>query len=192
MKKILIINGNPALQRESFSEALCNAYGEAARQAGHEVRTLKIATLDFDPILHEGYHGGQAAEAHIVAARDFVRWAEHAVIVYPLWQFGVPALLKGFCERVFVPDFAYSVTAGNPLQAALLKGRSVRLVQTMGMPAFLYATVFGGHGCKAFRSLFRFCGFRPVRATLLGMVEGPDRVRRGHLARIRALGAAGL
>jgi len=192
VKRILIINGNPALQRESFSEALCNAYGEAARQAGHEVRTLKVATLDFDPILHEGYHGNQPAEAHIAAAQDFVRWAEHLVIVYPMWQFGVPALLKGFCERVFAPGFAYSMTAGNPLDAALLKGRSVRLIQTMGMPAFLYATVFGGHGCKAFKSLFSFCGFRPVRATLLGMIESAPSTRQAHLARARTLGVAAL
>lgn len=192
MTNILIINGNPALQRESFSEALCNAYGEAARQAGHEVRTLKVAALDFDPILHEGYHGNQPLEPHIASAQDFVRWAEHVVIVYPMWQFGVPALLKGFCERVFTPGFAYSVTAKNPLEASLLKGRSVRLIQTMGMPAFLYVTMFGGHGCKAFKSLFAFCGLKPVRATLLGMIEGPDRTRQAHLATVRKLGTAAL
>lgn len=192
MKKILIVNGNPALQRESFSEALCNAYSDAARKAGHEVRTLKVAALDFDPILHEGYHGNQPSEPHIDAAQDFVRWAEHVVIVYPMWQFGVPALLKGFCERVFTPGFAYSVTAKNPLEAALLKGRSVRLIQTMGMPAVLYRVAFGAHGCKAFRSLFAFCGFGPVRTTLLGMIEAPDGTRQAHLSKVRKLGGAAL
>lgn len=190
MTRILIINGNPARQRESFSEALCNTYREAATGAGHEVRTLKIADLDFDPILHEGYHGHQPPEPHVKAAQDFVAWSEHLVFVYPMWQFGVPALLKGFCERVFAPGFAYSISAKNPLEAALLKGGSVRLIQTMGMPAALYTTVFGGHGAKAFRSLFSFCGFRPVRITLLGMVEGPEPIRKRHLSCVRKLGAA--
>lgn len=190
MTRILVINGNPARQRESFSEALANAYAEAATQAGHEVRTLQIATLDFDPILHEGYHGNQPAEPNVKAAQDFISWAEHVVVIYPMWQFGVPALLKGFCERTLTPGFAYSVTSKNPLQAALLKGRSVRLIQTMGMPAILYTAAFGGHGAKAFRSLFSFCGFGPVRTTLLGMIESGDHVRNKHLSRVRKLGAA--
>ncbi len=192
MTRLLVINGNPALQRESFSQALCTAYTEAAKRSGHEVRALQIAALDFDPILHEGYHGLQPLESHLVAAQEFITWAEHIVVIYPMWQFGVPALLKGFCERVLTPGFAYSTSAKNPLQASLLKGRSVRLVQTMGMPAFVFATIFGAHGCKAFKSLFSFCGFGPVRTTLLGMVEGSDAVRRRHLARLTKLGGAGL
>jgi putative NADPH-quinone reductase len=190
MTRILIVNGNPARQRESFSEALGNAYAEAAKEAGHEVRTLKIAALDFDPILHEGYHGHQPPEPHVKAAQDFISWAEHVVVVYPMWQFGVPALLKGFCERTLTPGFAYSVTGKNPLEAALLKGRSVRLIQTMGMPAIFYTAAFRAHGGKAFRSLFSFCGFAPVRTTFLGMIESGDGTRRKHLSRVRKLGAA--
>ena len=71
------------------------------------MRTLQIATLDFDPILHEGYHGNQPAEPNGKAAQDFISWAEHVVVIYPMWQFGVPALLKGFCERTLTPYFHY-------------------------------------------------------------------------------------
>ncbi|MBW8882941.1 MAG: NAD(P)H-dependent oxidoreductase, partial [Asticcacaulis sp.] len=149
MKRILIVNGNPARQRESFSEALAHAYREAAETAGHEVRMVKLADLNFDPILHEGYHGHQAPEPDLADVQQSILWAQHLVFVYPMWQFGIPALLKGFCERAFTPGFAYSVNTRNPLEAGLLKGHSVRLIQTTGMPETFYWLAFGAHGGRA-------------------------------------------
>jgi putative NADPH-quinone reductase len=190
-RRILIINGNPARQRRSFSEALAQAYHEGAISALHQVREVKLADLQFDPILHEGYHGHQFLEPHLTEVQDSIRWAEQIVFIYPMWQFGVPALVKGFCERVFTPGFAYELSAENPMNAALLKGKSVRLIQTMGMPGAFYSLVFRAHGGKAFQSLFRFCGFDPVRLTIMGMVEG-EKSREAHLSRCRALGARGI
>ncbi|MGN6424803.1 MAG: NAD(P)H-dependent oxidoreductase [Asticcacaulis sp.] len=187
-QRILIINGNPARERVSFSEALVDSYREGAESKGRNVEILHLARLSFDPILHEGYHGEQASEPDIVAARDLIAWAEHIVFIYPMWQFNIPALLKGFCERVLTPGFAYSLDAKNPLDAALLKGRSARIIQTMGMPGVLYDTLFGAHGGKAFQSLLKFTGLAPVRASYLGLVEGGDEGRRRHLARVHALG----
>ena len=190
-KRILILNGNPARQRRSFSEVLAQAYRDGAVAAGHEVRQIKLADLKFDPILHEGYHGHQQLEPHLAEVQDFIRWAEHLVFIYPMWQFGVPALVKGFCERVFTPGFAYEISAENPLNAALLKGRSIRLIQTMDMPGAFYAVVFRAHGGKAFQALFSFCGFKPVRLSIMGMVEGEDN-RNAHLAHARRLGKRGI
>jgi NAD(P)H dehydrogenase (quinone) len=190
-KRILIINGNPSRQRRSFSEALAEAYHQGATTAGHEIRQIKLADLDFDPILHEGYHGHQALEPHLADVQDFIRWADHLVLVYPMWQFSVPALVKGFCERVFTPGFAYELSAENPMNAALLKGKSIRLIQTMGMPGAFYSIVFRAHGGKAFQSLFKFCGFDPVRLSIMGMVEG-EANRHTHLAKASRLGAQGV
>ena len=190
-KRILIINGNPARQRRSFSEALAEAYQIGAISAGHDVRRVNLADLEFDPILHEGYHGHQALEPNLTEVQDFIRWTDHIVFIYPMWQFSVPALVKGFCERVFTPGFAYELSAENPMNAALLKGKSVRLIQTMGMPGAFYSVIFRAHGGKAFQSLFRFCGFEPVRLSIMGMVEG-EANRHAHLARASKLGAQGV
>lgn len=187
-KRILIIDGNPARERETFSAALAEAYRQGAADKGHETRLIRLAHLKFDPILHEGYHGHQEAEPDITAVQQDIMWADHLVLVYPMWQFNVPALLKGFCERVFTPGFAYQIGAANPLDAALLKGRSVRLIQTMGMPGAVYWLAFKAHGGKAFSTLFSFCGMKPVRLSVLGLVEGGDTTRQHHLARARNLG----
>jgi NAD(P)H dehydrogenase (quinone) len=191
-RRILILNGNPARERDTFSAALVEAYREGADATGHAVRVMRIAAMSFDPILHEGYHGQQDPEPDLVAVRNDILWADHVVFVYPMWQFNIPALLKGFCERVFTPGFAYAIDAKNPLDAALLKGRSVRLVQTMGMPGAVYWLAFRAHGGQAFRSLFGFCGFHPVRLSIMGMVEGGDEARRKHLDKARDLGRRGI
>lgn len=191
VRRILIINGNPARQRDSFSAVLCRTYEEAATAAGFAARVLRIAELEFDPILHEGYHGDQPPEPDIAKAREDILWASHIVVIYPMWQFNVPALLKGFCERTLTADFAYATNAKSPLKAALLKGRSVHLIQTMAMPAVAYGLMFGRHGAMAFRSLFGFCGFKPVRLTCLGMIEDAI-ARKNHLVRVRQMAAQGL
>ncbi|EGF89992.1 flavodoxin-like fold family protein [Asticcacaulis biprosthecium C19] len=190
-ERILIINGNPARNRRSFSEVLACAYNEGALSSGHEVRMVKLADLDFDPILHEGYHAVQVVEPDLADVQASIQWASHIVFVYPMWQFNVPALVKGFCERAFTPGFAYRTDAKNPLDAPLLKGRSVRLIQTMGMPGAVYWLAFRAHGGKAFKNLFGFCGFKPVRLSTLGLVEEGPETRQNHIAGVENLGRKG-
>jgi NAD(P)H dehydrogenase (quinone) len=190
-KRILIILGHPARERQSFCEVLARAYEKAAKEAGHEVQLLSIARLSFDPILHEGYQGNQSIEADIAGAQEKIRWAEHLVIVYPLWVHMVPALLKGFLERTFTLGFAYALKSRNPLDRGLLKGKSARLIQTMGMPSILYRFFFRAHGAKALKSVLGFCGIYPVDMTYFGTIEGGDRQRRNYIEKAQALGRAG-
>ena len=190
-KRILIINGNPATLRESFSAALCHAYEDGALDGGHAVRRVDLAQLAFDPILHEGLHGNQPLEPDLERAQADIRWAQHLVVIYPMWQFGVPALLKGFCERTLTPGFGYGLAGKNPLDIGLLKGRSARLIQTMGMPDAVYRLKCGAHGGKAFRSALDFCGVAPVRMNFFGRIESGDAVRRRYLAQVHQLGFGG-
>jgi NAD(P)H dehydrogenase (quinone) len=191
-KRILIILGHPAHERQSFCEALAAAYRDAAVQAGHDVTLIKIADLKFDPVLHEGYQGNQPPEPDIADAQEKVRRAEHLVIVYPMWEYMIPALLKGFFERTFTPGFAYALKSRNPRRNGLLGGKSVRLIQTTGMATIMYRLFFMAHGAKAFKDMLRFCGIAPVRITYFGMIEGSDRRRKRYLEKARALGRSGL
>ena len=121
-KKILVILGHPAHARKSFCEALAESYMAGAREAGHSIDFIKISDLSFDPILHEGYKVEQAVEPDILVVRSKMLTADHFVIVYPLWQFSVPALLKGFCERTLALGFAYGLQGKNPVLP--LKGKA--------------------------------------------------------------------
>jgi putative NADPH-quinone reductase len=191
-KRILIILGHPAHARQSFCEALAVAYQEGAQKAGHEAQLVRVARLRFDPVLHEGYEGNQPPEPDIADAQEKVRWAEHLVIVYPMWEYMIPALLKGFFERTFTPGFAYALKSKNPRRNGLLGGKSVRLIQTTGMATILYRLFFMAHGAKALRDMLRFCGIAPARITYFGMIEGSDHRRKRYLEKAQALGRAGI
>jgi len=190
-KKIIVILGHPARARKSFCEALAESYIEGAKEVGHTIDFIKISDLSFDPILHEGYKGEQAAEPDILDARSKMLEADHFVIVYPLWQFSVPALLKGFCERTLTLGFAYDLQGKNPVLP--LQGKSVRLIQTMGMPGFAYRWIFREYGEKTFKAMLRFIGMKPVRVTYCGLAESLDESRRSrYLMDVKRLGLRGL
>lgn len=191
-KNILIILGNPARERKSFCEALAHAYSQAASVGGHKVEILKIAEMTFDPILHEGYKGTQLPEPDIVPCQQKILNADHLVIIYPLWQFMIPALLKGFFERTLTPGFAYQIE-NKPISYRPLKGKSARIIQTMGMPTVFYSFYFFQHGAKALSSALRFLGLRITGIYYCGLIESKNAKRRDrYLKWVSKLGSAGI
>lgn len=169
--RILIIQGHPAAAGgERFDEAIAAAYARGASAAGHEVRCITVAALDF-PLLrssHDWEHGEVPADIRL--AQQDLLWAEHLLIVFPLWLGDMPALLKGFLEQALRPGFAVAADR-SPLKAPL-KGRSAHILVTMGMPALLYRLWYGAHAVKSLRrNILHFCGIKPVRTSYFGLVE---------------------
>ena len=191
-RHIVIIQGHPDASRQHYGHALAEAYASGAKQAGHEVKTITVAELDF-PLLHryeEFYQ--QEPPAVIQQCQEDIRWADHLVLVYPLWMGSMPAVLKGFIEQVFRVGFAMQVEDGGRKWTRLLKGKSARIIITMGMPAFVYRWVFGAHSLKSLeKNILKFCGIKPVRESLIGMVEGSPAHRARWLKKMLALGKAG-
>src|SRR5271165_5589686 len=144
IKRFVVIEGHPDPSGGRLNRALANRYAESALAAGHEIRRIDVARLDF-PILREAddFFNGRPCEV-IREAQSDIAWADHLVFFFPLWAGDMPALLKGFVEQTFRPGFA--IEAGTPrFPKRLLLGRSARIVTTMGMPAFVYRTMFGAH-----------------------------------------------
>ena len=190
-RRIAIIQGHPDPRGNHFGHALAQAYAQGAEAAGHELRRIEVAQLEF-PLLRtkEEFEKGTPPES-IREAQQTIRWADHLVILYPLWHGGMPALLKAFLEQVFRHGFAMT-TEGRGWPKKLLKGKSARIVVTMGMPAFFYRWYFGAHSLKSLRrNILAFSGIAPIRASLIGMVEGSDARRRKWLATMHALGRGG-
>ena len=192
-KRIVIIQGHPDPSPERFCRALERTYAEGARAVAHEVRRIDVATLDFGLVRSQAEWQSSEPMADIKAAQRDIAWAEHLVIVFPLWLGGMPGLLKGFLEQVLRPGFAVSGEAGGSDWKQLLKGRSARIVVTMGMPAFVYRWYFGAHSLKSLeRNILKFVGIRPIRETLIGMVAAQDgSARAAWLKTMEAFGRQG-
>ena len=192
-KRIAIIQGHPDQQGRHYGHALAEAYAQGAEEAGHQVKRIEVAALDF-PLLRtkEEFEKGQPPES-IRAAQEAIAWADHLVIVYPLWLGTMPAVLKAFFEQVFRPGFAFSYGEPGRMAKKRLTGKSARIIVTMGMPAFFYRWFYLAHSLKSLeRNILAFAGIGPIRASLIGMVEaGGEKQRARWLEKIRARGRAG-
>jgi putative NADPH-quinone reductase len=184
-KQVLVLNGHPDAGKGHFGDALVAAYVNGAKSAGHGIDVLNIAELDF-PLLRskEAWEQEQPC-ADIVAAQSRLSRAEHVLLLYPLWLGDMPALLKGFLEQILRPGFAFGALDARVPQKKL-RGKSARVVVTMGMPAFFYRWFYGAHSLKNLRrNILAFCGIKPVRSTLIGLVESHNPA--GRLSALREM-----
>jgi putative NADPH-quinone reductase len=188
--QVLLIQGHPDPAGGHLCHALAQAYADGARQAGHDVRTLDVAQLDFPLLRSQHAWTHEPLPPALAPAQEAIRWADHLVFFFPLWLGGMPALLKGFLEQIAREGFAFVKDAKNPMAGKLLKGRSARLVVTMGMPAAVYRYYFRAHSIKALeRNILGFVGIGPIEETLVGMVEAiDDKARAKWFDKLRSLG----
>jgi len=191
-QRILIIQGHPDAASHHYGVALAEAYADSARQAKREVRVITVAALSFPLLRSYDEFYKQDPPADISTCQDDIRWADHLVFIYPLWLGGMPALLRGFLEQTFRPGFAMEFSESGKTWKRLLRGKSARIIVTMGMPAIIFRWVFGAHSLKSFvKNILRFSGIKPVRTSLIGMVEGSARHRARWLRKMGKLGADG-
>ena len=190
-KRILVVQGHPDASTPHLCHALSSSYTAGAQESGHEVRQLDVGKLEFPLLRSEKIWEEEAVPATLQQAQDDIVWAEHLVLFFPLWMGDMPALLKGFLEQVARPGFAFiRVSGGNPFGDKGLKGRSARMVVTMGMPAIIYRWYFRAHSVKSLeRNILGFCGISPVHETLIGMTGNLDATDARHwLGKMKSLG----
>jgi putative NADPH-quinone reductase len=186
MSRILILQGHPDPAGKHFCQALAEAYADGAAHGGHETRSIDVAKLTFPLLRNMSEFEKGEPPVDVKAAQDAVLWAEHLVVIFPLWLGAMPALLKGFFEQCLRPGFAYDYRPrGFPITK--LRGRSARIVVTMGMPGLMYRWWYGAHGLKTLRrNILGFVGISPIRDTLFGMIDAKRAPRM--LAAMRELG----
>ena len=183
---ILLINGNP--KTKSYGKRLTDTYESAAKEAGAEIRRIDLNKLKFDPILWEGYDEIQELEPDLKKAQEDILWSEHIVIVFPTWWASLPAILKGFIDRTFLPGFAFNYVKGKLLPKQHLKGRTAHLIITMGGPSILYRLI-GAPGMRLIKTgTLGFCGIKTKKVTLLGSIrpENTKNMEKG-IAKIKKI-----
>jgi putative NADPH-quinone reductase len=190
-KRIAIIQGHPDPAGHHLLHAMADAYALAAAAAGHEVRRIEVAKLDFPLLRTQAEFEAGALPLALEQPREDMRWAQHWMFVFPLWHGTMPALLKAFLEHVFRPGFAMEYKErGFPKR--LLAGRSARIVVTMGMPVLLYRWYFGAYGLRSFEcSMLSFAGIKPIRESLYGLTLADEKKRARWIADMRRLGERG-
>ncbi|MFY7846534.1 NAD(P)H-dependent oxidoreductase [Chryseobacterium gambrini] len=188
MKKILIINGHP--NKDSFNFGIAKAYQDGALQSGAEVKEIVIADLNFNPNLQFGYQKRMELEPDLVKAWEKIQWADHLVWIHPVWWGGLPAITKGFIDRLFLPGFAFKYRENSVWWDKLLKGKTAHIITTLDQPGLYYRFFFGRPSVNQLRkSVLQFCGVKPVKVTYVGIIKTLDiKQREVWLEKIKLLG----
>lgn len=172
-KRITIFLGHP--DKETRGGSFADAYEKGAKDAGHEVRRINLGDLQFDPILHKGYKVIQELEPDLKRAQEDIKWCEHLIVIYPSWWSTMPALLKGFFDRAWIPGFAFhfkkeGLGAGY-LWDMSLRGRSATVYVTSDSHPFFARFLFGDTTNEIKRCLLWFAGFFPIRIKKVGPLK---------------------
>lgn len=189
MKNILLIQAHP--DPESYCQALGESYiyGAASGEALFEV--INIRELEFNPNLEFGYRKRTNLEPDLLEAWNKIKWADHIVFIHPLWWGGIPAMAKGFFDRLFLPGMAFQKVEGSMVKwDKLLKGKSARIIVTMDQPTWYYRFYYFAPSIRAVKNMtFKFTGIESVRVTAIGPIRlSTEKFRKKWLNKVYNLG----
>jgi putative NADPH-quinone reductase len=187
--RCLVVYAHPV--ETSYCAALCARAVDALRGARHEVRLLDLYREGFDPVLSRqerlDYHTPGANEANIKPWIEQLRWAEALVFVYPTWWYGLPAILKGWLDRVWVPGVTFTLPGGGkPIRG--LMDNIVRIVAiTTSGSSRLWMALVGNPGRRTIlRGVRALCGMRcrTIWLAHYGIDRSTPRSRAAFLERV--------
>lgn len=126
---------------ESFGAAVRDTAIEAIRAKGDEARLIDLYAERFDPVMHaderRSYNGRMPADPDLAQHIEHLKWAEAVLFVYPTWWYGLPAMLKGWFDRVWATDVAFRLGEGGQIVPLLTNIRKLGVITTCGAPWWL-------------------------------------------------------
>ncbi|GAA0732618.1 NAD(P)H-dependent oxidoreductase [Aquimarina litoralis] len=187
-KRIALIIGHP--DKESYNFALAQAYKKGVESSGSEIREIIINDLDFNPNLQFGYRKRTILEPDLLKSQEILKWANHWVWVYPVWWGSVPAIMKGFLDRVLLPGFAFRKRKDSIWWDKYFTGKSSRIICTLDQPSWYYKWFYSGPSHKAMKKLtLNFIGVKKVNITTIGPIRlSNDKFRAKWLKKVEKLG----
>jgi putative NADPH-quinone reductase len=165
-KKILIIDGHP--DPKSHCAQIAEEYEKGAQKGKFDIKKIDVRDLKFDPILHYRKASAQNLEKDLKDSQKMIKWADHIVVIFPIWWGHMPSLLKGFIDRAFTNGTVFELKKGKRIPTPLMNGKSIRVIYTQGAPRFYTRFVLRDSVWKSIKTnIFEFCGFSPVARTYI-------------------------
>lgn len=170
--------------KNSFNGHLADACEKILKERGHTIRRQNIGDLHFDPILWKGYSTIQELEPDLKCAQENILWCNQWIIIYPVWWGSVPALFKGFLDRVLLPGFAFRYHKDDPFWDKYLTGKSAHLITTSDAPSIWLWWQYGNSDIKSIKkATLEFCGINPVKITRIGRLKYKDEHQREAISK---------
>jgi len=187
MKHLIIYSH---LNPQSFTKAVVDEVEKYSKAKNHEVQIIDLYGDKFNPVLAMPDIGsmfmGEDTPDDVKHYQEMVSWSDHLSVVYPMWWGQMPAMLKGFVDRVFASGFAFRYDEENPTGLGLLKGKTAQLIINTGAPNEFYEPSGMHTAQKRINDdgIFGFCGIDTQIEFFGNVVMGTDEERKAYLARV--------
>ena len=179
--KTLIIYNHP--HEGSFCSAIRDAVQSGLDTGGHNFKLINLDADGFDPVMREKdlkafVQGGKGDEKVIdgvdplvLSYVEKIKWAERIVMIFPIWWMTMPAMTKGFIDKVIFPGMIYKMEGGK-LVSMLSRLKQVVIITTMNTPTAIYETNFGNSlEGSLIKGTFNQIGIHDIRWISLNMVK---------------------
>ena len=177
MEKVLIVFGHPGPKRHNHL-ILDNVINDVKKK-GLDFEVIDLYKIKYDPVLKgdELYtHGNRDISVQNKIFQKKIKDAKCLVFIFPVWWNNMPAIMKGFIDRVFTARFAFTykkIFLGFKAPIGLLKGKKAAVFITSGSPKWIFSLVLGNRASKVIaKDTLRFCGIR-ARVFHHGNAEKP-------------------
>lgn len=195
MKNIAVVIGNPF--KESFSHAMADVYVDGASASGATVRVIDLASTSFtlspnelNDVRVRGITQMDGLEPEIVEMVKTLDWAEHIVLIYPVWWGTFPGILKSFIDRAVISGVAFNYGKTGTKWEKRWAGKTSRLIFTMDAPSWWYKLVYRAPSENAMRrATFWYVGVKNIGVSRFTPVRfsTPD-IRSSWLKKVREIG----
>jgi NAD(P)H dehydrogenase (quinone) len=176
MNHLLIIS-HP--RKTSLNHSILQTAVEGLQKGGHNVEVRDLYEIGFQPLL-----GANMADLlgtndeKVIQEQEYLIWADVVTFIYPIWWTGMPAMMKGYIERVFSYEFAYKYE--NGIQLGLLKGKKAVIINTQGKSLLEYEASGMQEALRltSDKGIFEYCGFEVLYHIFLDSVDRADQETR--------------
>lgn len=171
----LIVYAHP--RKESFNHAILKTAVRGLQAHRHEVVVRDLYAMEFQPVISSSEILGGVGE-EIEQEQEYLKWADVITFIYPIWWTGLPAIVKGYIERVFTYGFAYRYVNGE--QKGLLKGKKAIIINTQGKSHAQYAASGMDKALllTSDKGIFEYCGIEVLHHEFFESVPSSDDATR--------------
>jgi NAD(P)H dehydrogenase (quinone) len=181
---ITIIYAHP--NRDSFNGSILDSVKLVLDKINAEYNIIDLNKERFDPIMHadelytkKPYKTGKQARKYQKIISD----SDRLIFIYPSWWNNMPAILKGFIDKVFVREFAFIFKKGLPV--GLLKGKKALVITTTGAPSFVSRFLRGRRNIKSLTmDILGFCGIKS-KSIQIGKVTPSNKMLKEELMKVK-------
>ena len=156
--KTLVIYAHP--DTGGHCDCIMRAARDFLKAGNHDFEILDLYRMKYDPVLHEEEHytrGNKKVSSQNLEIQNKIAGAQKLIFIYPVWWGSMPAMMKGFFDRVFTSGFAFRYE--NKVPKGLLKGKEALVMMTSGATGLLSAVFQGSRPVNTVKNdILGFCG----------------------------------